>query len=288
MDKIAVLASKQKFAVIPEFTLDGMVGIESRRILEAQEEHSLKLNEHGDMLDEWREHVIQLLLKPLVDEDLEETTGEEYEDSTKFQDEILVYSQMLRTSIADRHTLLSGQQNALVDHEIRTAEGLAKEGNGPAPEQFLKLMELRKRILLDFKSGQPLNSVRAVVSELRALSSRLRRDAGNSSSRAEHEFAIAEAQMKHIHAQLSRQLKATAAMDIEVERFTNTLNARMDYYRQLQDVSDMVAEFNGVADEAALTAYSDQENLLRGKLATVEAKQRYRTYNLKLACLAFY
>jgi E3 ubiquitin-protein ligase SHPRH len=77
-------------------------------------------------------------------------------------------------------------------------------------------------------------------------------------------------------------------MDIEVERFTNTLNARMDYYRQLQDVSDMVAEFNGVADEAALTAYSDQENLLRGKLATVEAKQRYRTYNLKLACLAFY
>lgn len=51
------------------------------------------LNEQADVIDDLREHVIQLLLKPLVDADDEgEITGEEYEDSTKVQDHLMVYS----------------------------------------------------------------------------------------------------------------------------------------------------------------------------------------------------
>lgn len=48
------------------------------------------LNTQGKQLNDWREKAIRILLMPLVDEDDEETTGEEYEISTKAQDELQV------------------------------------------------------------------------------------------------------------------------------------------------------------------------------------------------------
>lgn len=280
MDQITDLAAKQNYAVIPEFKLDGQRGLESRRILDAQEEICLVLNDQAGQLDDWREHVIQLLSKPLVDEDDDEITGEEYDDSTKLQDEILVYAQLLRTVIADRQLALSGQVNTLVEHEIKNAERLAKIGEGPFPERFLELLEIRNQIKPPFTPGFPLYSSRGVISELRALALKLRNDASRGNARAAAELCIVESHMSSIQSELAEQNKVIVQLEREIERFTDAVNARLDYYRQLQDVSDMVADYDGPTDERALARVLGQEEILRAKLATAQAKHRYRRSSL--------
>jgi E3 ubiquitin-protein ligase SHPRH len=277
MDKIKDLATSQQFAVIPEFQFMDKKGIESRTIIDATEEIAGVLNDQADQLDEWREHVIQLLLKPLVDEDVDENeiTGEEYEDSTKLQDEILVLIQFLRTAIADRHAALSGQRNELVEHELKTAERLALDGEGPFPEKFLDNLKVREAIKPHYSEGDSLCSVRGIISELRGLHVKLRHESATGSGRARTELAIVESQMKFVQAQLAAQLKVTTAMEQELEQFTGTLNARLEFYRQLQGLSDMVAEYDGEANGETLAIVFGQEESLRAKLATAQAKQRY-------------
>ncbi|SPQ21138.1 c4c1990a-724a-49be-92d0-f7bf28fa9aea [Thermothielavioides terrestris] len=143
MGRLARAAAEQAFVVIPEFKPVEKLGIESRRIADALEELGAALDEQAAEIDDWREHVIQLLLKPLVDEEMDDITGDEYEESKKLQEEILVYLQVLRTAIADRHAAITGQRNFLVEHETKTAARLAMEGQGPCPEKLLELLKLQ-------------------------------------------------------------------------------------------------------------------------------------------------
>ncbi|KAL2025050.1 hypothetical protein VTK56DRAFT_52 [Thermocarpiscus australiensis] len=279
MERLGSAASRQSFAVIPDFKPIDQKGIESRRIADALEKLGVALDEQADQLDDWREHVIQLLLKPLVDEENEETTGEEYEQSTKLQDEILVYLQILRTALADRQSAITGQKNFLVEHETKAAARMAAEGNGPFPERLLELLRVRDNIKPPFVEGDPLTSLRGLVSELRGLSVKLRSEAAAGSSRAANELAVTSNLLKSTLSQQAEQLKAATAMEKEIERFMDTLNARLEYYRQLQEVSDMVSEYQGSQDDgalgAALQAARRQEETLQARLAASESKHRY-------------
>ncbi|KAK0933134.1 hypothetical protein LTS01_026179, partial [Friedmanniomyces endolithicus] len=63
----------------------------------------------------------EYLLKPLVDEDEEglETTGEEYETSTKQQDELYAYFDVIKAMHADLNGFVTGESAPLIDHEIK-------------------------------------------------------------------------------------------------------------------------------------------------------------------------
>jgi E3 ubiquitin-protein ligase SHPRH len=75
-------------------------GIESRRIVEQLYDLGVALDSQANVIDEWREQTIQLLVMPLVDEDDGvDLTGDEYEESTKIQDEIMVYVQVSRQTL---------------------------------------------------------------------------------------------------------------------------------------------------------------------------------------------
>ncbi|KAK4948778.1 hypothetical protein LTR28_007374 [Elasticomyces elasticus] len=58
-----------------------------------------KFNAQSETIDEWRAKVVELLLKPLVDGD-EDATGDEYEDSTKQQDELYAQLQQISDTVA--------------------------------------------------------------------------------------------------------------------------------------------------------------------------------------------
>jgi len=275
MARLVVAANKQSFAVIPESKSAEQKGIESRNIVDALEEIGSALDQQANQLDDWREHVIQLLLKPLVDEETEDLTGEEYEQSTREQDEIMVFVQVLRAAIADRLATIIGQKNFLVDHETNVAIRLANNGDGPFPEKLLRLYDLRDAIKPPFVENDSLSSLKGVVSELRGLSVRLRHDASTGSVRAVTELAIVTKLLKLAQSQQAEQSKAATAMEQETERFTDTLNARLDFYRQLQAVSDMVGEYDGPVDDNALELATRSEQALQTKLATAESKHRY-------------
>lgn len=281
MERLAKAAVQQSFTVVPEFKSAKQKGLESRKVSDALEQLGGALDDQANQLDDWREHVIQLLLKPLVDEENDETTGEEYEESTKLQDEILVYLQALRTALADRHAAITGQKNFLVDHETKAAIRMAMEGDGPFPERLLELMRVRDAIKPPFVEVDPLSSLRGLVSELRGLTVKLRHEAATGSSRAANELTVVSSLLKSTLSHQGEQAKAVAAMEKEIERFMDTLNARIEFYRQLQEVSDMVGEYEyskeDAALETALQAAQKQEEGLQTKLATAESKHRYRT-----------
>lgn len=276
MGKIAKSAAEQSFTVIPEYKTLDKRGIESRSIVEDLEILAGHLNVQADRLDDWREHVIQLLSKPLVDEEDDvDITGEEYEDSTKLMEETIVYIQILRTAIADREDVMSGRVNELVKHEAKTSLRLAKEGEGPFPQKFIELFAAREEVRPETKL--PL---RAAVWELRAATVKLRNDAANGSQRARIELDILQEQMKITQKQLSEQQKAAAAMIKELDLFTSTMNARVEFYRQLQGVSDSVAPYDGPTGPAEEAKLLEQEENLERKLEASQSKLRY-LLNLK-------
>lgn len=276
MDRIASAASQQAFAVIPEFKSIDQKGIESRTIVDAFDDLCGALDAQANQLDEWREHVIQLLLKPLVDEEGEEITGEEYDESTKLQDEIEVYVRVLRTAVADRQDALSGQKNNLVDLDYNVAIRQAEEGEGPFPEKLLELFKIRDSLKPQSIPGDALGSLRGIVSALRTLSVKLRHDAASGSQRASVELGIVTNQLQLTQRQMTEQIKVTGAIGQEIQRCSDTMNARLEFYRQLQAVSDMVADYEGDKTDNSLETLLRQEDAARRALESAESKHRYR------------
>ncbi|KAK3956499.1 SNF2 family N-terminal domain-containing protein [Pseudoneurospora amorphoporcata] len=285
MDKLEECREKQDFAVIPAVNIPKESGVECSNIVIALEGIYEALDKQAEKLDEWREHVIQLLLKPLVDEDNTdvEATGQEYEESTKLQDEILAYVQVLKAAIADRQAVISAQRNGLIEHEVGVMLNMARgdmeveEGQEP-PESAKRILELfafRQSIKPKFTEGDGHTSLKGIISKLRALMTDLRHQEASGSKRARLELALAEKLFKSTQAQHADQGKAAAAMEIEVEKFTDILNARLDFYRQLQQVSDSVEEYTGATNEEALQRAINEEERLKTKVATAQSKHRY-------------
>jgi len=238
MRTVSKRASTQTFVQIPEFPSNPPKGgLESRRIMEQLDALATALDTQANKLDEWREQTVQFLLRSLVDEDEGvEITGDEYEDSMKTQEEVMVYVQALRAAITDRHDALTGQENQLVAYEVKATLRLAKASEGTLPEKTLELLDLRAQV----KPAKNLGSIRGIVAELRALATSLRPDAENGNVRAQNELSIVEKQLNATQKQFTEQTKATAALEKEVELFTNVMNARLEYYRQLQQVYVLV------------------------------------------------
>ena len=271
MNKISRKASAQSFAEIPELVVKTERGIESSTTIEKLEVLYDELNEQANTIDEWRESVIQLLLKSLLDEEDElETTGEELMDSAKIQDELMVYSQALRGVIADRQDAMTGQTNELIKFETQNSLRMAREGEGPAPEKLIQLMEVRGRI----KPQTANTSMRGAISEFRSLVSKLNNEE-HKTQRVVAEHAIAVRHLQATQAALQEQNKIVTALESEVDRFSATMNARLEYYRQLQSVSDSVLPYDGAKTEEAMARLVKAEEGIQRKVATGGAKHRY-------------
>ncbi|KAL8383045.1 hypothetical protein RB595_006692 [Gaeumannomyces hyphopodioides] len=275
MARIEDKAKRQDFAVIPNMECDVRPGIETSMIVDMTESLCAALNEQADKLDDWRQRLIELVCKPLVDEDEDvEVTGDEYGDSTKVQEEMIVFVQVIRTALADRHAALFGQPvSKLVVDETKTSIALALEDEGPAPEKLIELFDQRARVSPTNCQG----SVRSLLGDLRTVSASLRHQ---NSDRAQAELAVVEQLQQKLTTMWNKQTKVQTVMEQEVDLFTSIMNARVEYYRQLQAISDDLAPYKGAKDDRALTSIEAQEKTLSDKIAKAQAEHRY-LLNLK-------
>ncbi|KFY54698.1 hypothetical protein V496_07211 [Pseudogymnoascus sp. VKM F-4515 (FW-2607)] len=308
MERLAKKASSADFLSIPEFHTDVKKGgIESRRLLEQLDGLAAALDAQANQLDEWREITIQNLLQPLVDEEeVIEMTGEEYTQSTALQQELVIYVLALRAVIEDRNDALLGQENQLVKHEVKTAIAQAKvdieqaeadveqaEADvGQAGENVdqaaeadieqaradkwslpLKTLELLQA-RAELKPPKAMGSVRGILSDLRALLPQLRIDATKGNSRAASELVIVERNMGIIRKHLEEQNKAVLALRQEIVEFTSLMNLRVEYYRQLQQISDMVLPLGDSPPDLSITLLETDQKLA-AKIATSSSKLRY-------------
>lgn len=274
MRKIAAKTKTKAWAnvkMISELATFG--GIESRRVLKNLGAVSALLDRQAAQIELWRKSVIQRLSKPLVDEDEgQETTGEEYEDSTKVQDELFVYSTGLRALIADRHNALTGMPNYRVDQELREALRFAKSEEGHAPKLMLEIIEERTKMKPKPEDG----SLRLIVSEFRSLATKYM---GDTSDRAKIEVTLVEKYLKEVQRILTQQTQILAELEKEQEVFRTAMNLRVEFYKQLQAISDTVAPYKEEMDEeldfAALTAAMAREQSCASRLAQLTTKRNY-------------
>lgn len=72
--------------------------------------------------------------------------------------QVYVYVDALRALIADRHDIVTGQENELIKHEMLVALKQAKDGQGHSPELLKQLLSVRNKL----KPPKDLGSVRGM------------------------------------------------------------------------------------------------------------------------------
>ncbi|KAL8706454.1 MAG: hypothetical protein Q9201_000509 [Fulgogasparrea decipioides] len=250
-------------------------GIESRGMFEKFEDVINFINGQADQINEWREKTVKLLSAPLLDEEDTDLQGDEYEASTQQQDTVYSYVDALRAIVSDFHDIVTGQRNTLIEHEMKVALRQAIEGGGHSPELLKELLHIRQAL----KPPAGVGSIRGVVTDLRELRTTLRAHLERGNVRAGAELSIVNDSLT-VFQSLSNELgKVATALGREVELFTEVMNARLEYYRQLQQISDTVAPFEEDMDEeafASATARADGvEGRLRTRIATLKSTARY-------------
>ncbi|CAD0093497.1 unnamed protein product [Aureobasidium mustum] len=213
---------------------------------------------------------------PLVDKDEEnvETTGDEYEDSTKSQDTLNAYLDALRAVVADRSTCITGQSAPLVDQEVKSLVQMAKLGHGHAPELILELLAERNRLK---QKPDDVLSLRGLVHEIRSIETALDWQDGN--TRAGAELQIVRGQAKQLGIIVERETKVLKGLEEMIELFSATMNQRLEFYRQLQVISDTVAPYKEDWDETldvgALEAATRRHDVETKALAALKTKNRF-------------
>lgn len=255
-------------------------GIESRNIMQRIDEFISLLNAQAEQLTAWRQDLVKLLLVKLIDHDDVDMTGDEYEVSTKQQDEQYCLAFILKVMIADRHKLITGQTNELVEIEVKDALRLVNDGkeiidllekkkpgvtairdHGPAPELMLQNFQRRSMLVADKEAHL---SLRAIITDIRHMITTIRSQQSYISSRAAAEVAILERELEDLQKESTIQIKVLTELEKELDVFRLTMNARLEFYRQLQIVSDGVQpmqeeERDSVDIERVLAAKIDEQ-----------------------------
>lgn len=250
-------------------------GVESRNLASKANDLISFLQREANQFGQWRNKLVGLLLLPFVDEENSELQGDEYEASKAQQDQLYVYMDVLRLLVADLHELLTGQTNGRVDHEMHAALERANKGGQTISVLLRRVLSVRDQVKPPKNSG----SLRGIITELRDMNTLLRNQAEKGITRAPTELAIAQYLLQDLHDISIEQTKSLFAIDRELELFKDTMNARLEYYRQLQQISDALT-FNArdipVEDlTSTLLNIQKSEGRMKNRIATLKARDRY-------------
>ncbi|PGG99302.1 hypothetical protein AJ79_08569 [Helicocarpus griseus UAMH5409] len=278
IEKVQAKVDDDSFVKVPEMSpnLD-ISGMESRRLLDKLGDFCEAMNKLTDQYLEWRKHMVKLLLQSLIDEeDDAKLEGDEYESSTKHQDEMYVYMEALRAIFADYHDAITGQTNALIASEVKRGLEQAQIGEGPSPELYIALMKTRKNLIIPHELG----SLRGILTEMRSLKVSVEWQEARGSSRAHAELGIIERILEDTSQIFSEHSKTSSNLEKEVELFRDVMNQRLEYYRQLQQISDTVAPYDEESkgkplDVALFDSKLDYEDKLQAKISALKSKYRY-------------
>ena len=225
------------------------------------------LNQQAEMMKEVDKQTRDLLSLPLVDqEDTQDLKGDEYETSTKQQDDLYVHVDIFRTLIADRHTIISGQRNMRIDYEMMKLRKDAKKNLGHSPELLLQLETMRNVR----RPAPELGSIRGLLARTREL---------KATSRGSSDSTILISLSRILHDISRSQGEHVKALEKQSELFTNAMNSRVDYYRQLQHISDTVQphekDYSDIERQSELSKLCLKETRIKEKFGTLKSKARY-------------
>ncbi|KAL0258415.1 hypothetical protein SLS55_007591 [Diplodia seriata] len=174
-----------------------------------------------------------------------------------------------------RHRLLTGQTNNFIDEETTAARKQASEGLGPAPELLLELAAKRDRL----KPTDADDSLRGIIAEARSLATALQWPWEGRNARASAELKLAEEQLEDAGGIFNAEIKKLTELEKELEADRACMNLRVEFYRQLQVLSDQLRpykeELDEELDQEALRAQQQKEQRTADRLAGLKTKQRF-------------
>ncbi|KAH7107566.1 SNF2 family N-terminal domain-containing protein [Auriculariales sp. MPI-PUGE-AT-0066] len=248
-----------------------------------------RLARQADLIYEWRSALVERLTMQLGND--EPATGNEYEQGIKAQVTAEAYLQAYTSLLADRRESLTSERSvlaALDNQEPRlrkVAKGARKEWQPEEEREAIPLdtvgedvdhgillaqLMTKRNVLRDDIVGTP--ALRFIAADLSRVANRARNKDGNDTS--ESTIAINESQrLKRV---LHDQERILEKLESELQQMRRTFNERLQYFRQLQELSDTVMDVKWDGSlEVAITDVTQESEKLAVGIRTQEARLRY-------------
>ncbi|KAK6460835.1 SNF2 family N-terminal domain-containing protein [Scheffersomyces coipomensis] len=219
-----------------------------------------ELNSQALILNSWVKHLIEILCTPVLTQD-KSPAGTEYEETIQDQDKVSSYLFVLSQTLIDRGESINGSENSAKIVTIRKAQEKKDtdfELQKINDQEFLvQLQSVRNTIKPKGKS-----SLQELVLSIKNLETEIKEDELLDQSRSETQLKLLEDLGKKLRIVFDNQKLALVLLQKELTVNCNAVfNSRVDYYKQLQQISDTVQTSDFGMDRSALAAVSVNRHL---------------------------
>ncbi|KAJ3901958.1 SNF2 family N-terminal domain-containing protein [Lentinula edodes] len=245
------------------------------------------LNEQTELLWEWRSKIHSLLTQSLNSGE-DDADGQEYQRTLDNQGEAETFLQAYAALLADRREALINERTLLAAHDAREVKQRKTKAAMKAiahakldvpddveiqPEHevlYKQLSEKHKSLLLDLNG----RAVRSILVDLTSAYARV--------EKAGPEKELLAAAVADLRKLISSQQTLMDKVGADLALFRKAFNQRVLYFRQLQEISDSVAEveFEGRREDALDDSEKEVKDL-EANMITTRAHQRYLDHLVK-------
>lgn len=235
--------TRKFFKQLPIIKIDELsqevIGMKIKFYFLKVQKFSEMLNAQARLINQWISELIKVLCSPLLNLD-QDPNGQEYEKTIEDQDKASCYLHLLTKMLADRSSAIEGKEtttkvvSSTKQKEQREFDTELERVND---KEFLNFLEAQR---IEVKPTSKL-SLNDLVREIKDLEHDINDQKALGSNEANIELELLEAA-----AQKVRQVFDNAKLSnilIQRELSTNcnfVFNARIDYFKQLQQISDSV------------------------------------------------
>ncbi|TFK50586.1 hypothetical protein OE88DRAFT_1631458 [Heliocybe sulcata] len=259
----------------------GQGGIRSAELMdEANEIIDDLLNRQTELLWTWRARIYALLTQKLSGSD--QATGEEYAQSLDSQGEAETYLQAYAALMADRRESLVAERTVLHQDSVkekkkrktRTAQEAAADEESEEDDVELQpehevLQKQLKEARIALRQAFTGRAVKSVMIDLQAAGARILKD-------DDPEKSLIKQAVKDLRQLINSQSHLIDRLEADLALFRKAFNERILYFRQLQEISDSVAEPSWEDSlQEAIKKAQEEEKELKTQVSTGKARQRY-------------
>ncbi|KAG6916879.1 hypothetical protein DXG01_004788 [Tephrocybe rancida] len=242
------------------------------------------LNSQSELLWEWRTHMTALLTAKLASSE-DTPDGDEYQRTLDNQGEAETYMKSYTALLSDRRQALLNERTLLAAHDVRekklrhtkaamNAANLSPDGIidisdielQPEHEVLHTELSQKRKDLLEVLDGR---TIKSVLVDINAAATRITKD-------TDPEKVTLKELVAQLRQFLSDQTTLMDKLDADFVLIRKAFNQRIIYFRQLQEISDTVAEveWEGTVLDALIGATADKDEL-DAEIKKSRARHRY-------------
>lgn len=247
--------SKKLFKYLPLIDINSLednyiIGMRSKLFFTKVQKLIDQLNNQSKLINEWMDELIKLLSKPLLSHD-KDPNGAEYEESIDDQDKVSCFLHVLSQIIIDRSEFIVGSDSkSIANNNITNTNNNKRAQQDALTEELLSNVNNKEFLLAlqdSRKSVKP--QLNTSLQELALNASNLESDLMQSQREEEEiennvgrlEFDLFQQFTIRIRKIFENQKLSEVLIQKELSSNCNAVfNSRIEYFKQLQQISDSV------------------------------------------------